>query len=172
MTVQALPDAIGAIIGRLGSFVEITDFVTTASGYTADATTSQKARPRISPDFQSSWQLGRFPATPTDTKGSYALLVSGPIGNPLDDREAGIQSVRVDLHWYGPTPYDAMRFWRQGDPCLCPPAHQGIAESFIRSGVRFLTVDREGGPNRMVEPDTRFPKVVATYVFRFSEVSA
>ncbi len=171
MTIAPLADVIGAVVARLRSFNEIADFVTTNSGYTADATAGQKARPRISAELQPYWQLGSWPAPPTGPKGSYALLISGPIGGPGADRDGAIQSTRIDTHWYGPNPFEAMRFWRQGHPCLCPTVHQGRADSFIAAGCGVYTVDLEGGPIRLVEPDTHYPKIVASYILRWSEVS-
>lgn len=169
MAVAALPDAIGGVVARLRSFNEILAFVTTANGYAPAATATQKARPRISAQLQSSWQLGTWPSSPTAPKGGWSLLVAGPIGGPGDDRDGAIQATRVDLHCYGPSPMEAMRFWRQVHPCICPP--RGVAEQFTAAGCRFLTVDKEGGPSQVVEPDTRYPKVVATYVLRWSEAA-
>lgn len=170
MSVAALPDAVGGVISRLGSFAEILALVTTSAGYIATATPAQLARPRISGRVQSFWQLGRWPATPTDPKGSYAIAVSGPIGSPLDDRDGAVYGLRTDLHLYGSSPMEAMALWRQVHPCLCPRLHRGVPEQFTASGCRFLTVDVEGGPISIVEPDTRFCKVVAPYVFRWQEL--
>jgi hypothetical protein len=161
MTLIAMPDVMGAISLRLRSFPEILVFVTTSDGYTSGATPSQKAVPRISSVEQSSWNLPKF-----------ALLLQGPTGSPVSDHDAAIQALRVDVRCYGPNPFDALRFWRTVNPALCPPPHQGLAESFTIGGCRFYTVDREGGPNRLIEPDTRYPVVIATYVFRFSEIPA
>lgn len=172
MVIAAAPDTLGAVVERLKSFAEITPFVMTNAGYTSDATDAQRARPRIATVVQSFWQLGAWPLPPTGPKGSFALVVSGPVGSPGGVREAGVDALRVDLHCYGPNPYEANRLYRQVHPCLCPTAQQGVAESFTQSGVRFLTVDREAGPIAMVEPDTRYCKTVASYVFRFMELSA
>lgn len=167
MAVAALPDAISALLARLRSFAEITALVTTDAGYTAEATDVQKARPRISGRVQSFWQLGRWPADPLQPKGSYALVVSGPIGAPLDDRDVAIYGLRTDLHFYASSPIQAMAFWRQVHPTLCP--RFGTPERFVLNGCRFLTVDAEGGPTQLVEPDTHYCKVVASYVYRWQE---
>lgn len=169
MVVAAMPDVVSAIVARLRSFSEILALVTTADGYTATANTAQKARPRISGRVQSFWQLGTWPADPTQSKDLYALMVSGPIGSPGDDRDGAIYATRVDLHFYASNPIEAMAFWRQVHPILCP--RRGTAERFVANGCRFLTVESEGGPSQVVEPDTKYPKVVAPYVFRWQEAS-
>lgn len=159
MAIVALPDVIGAIVARLRSFPEITALVGSAPGYTAAATTAEKSRPRVSPTLQSFW------AMPT-----YAIVVQGPVGRPAaDDPDFGIHATRCDLHIYGPNPYSAMALWRIVEPALCPLPP--TSRSFVQAGVRFGDVAREGGPTALVEPQTLFPKVVATYVFLTSGVA-
>lgn len=171
MTVAILADSKAAVVARLRSFPEIQAFVTTAEGYTADATPAQLVRPRISGRVQSYWQLGRWPVPPnTVTKGMYSLMVSGPIGNPPDNRDVDGYATRFDLHFYGPNPIEALRFWRQVHPILCPRRSERRPERFVAAGCRITGVDKEGGPIDIVEPDTRFCKAVATYVFTWFEV--
>lgn len=171
MTVAPLVDVKGALMARLRSFNEILAFVTTAEGYTADATPVQKTRPRISGRVQSFWQIGRWPAAPTDPQRAWSIVVAGPIGSPGDDRDVDGFVTRFDLHCYGSNPLAAMDLWEQVHPCLCPRRSSRVPERFVVSGCRVYGIDKEGGPNDLIEPDTRYCKTVATYVLRWSEVS-
>jgi hypothetical protein len=172
MTVAIQADSKAAVVARLRSFPEIRAFVMTAEGYTADATAAQILRPRISGRVQSFWQLGRWPAPPnTATKNLWSMVVAGPIGNPLDNRDVDGYASRFDLHFYGPNPIEAMRFARQVHPILCPRRSERRPERFVAAGCRITAVDKEGGPFDAIEPDTRFCKAVATYVFTWFEVS-
>lgn len=158
MAVQALPDVIGAIVARLRSFPEITALVGSTPGYKTTATVDEKTRPRVSPTLQGFW------AMPT-----YAIVVQGPIGKPAaDDPDFGIHATRCDLHIYGPNPKNAMDLWRIVEPALCPLLP--TSRSFVQAGVRFGDVVREGGPTALIEPQTTYPKVVATYIFTTSGV--
>jgi hypothetical protein len=169
MVIAALPDIIGCVVGRLRSFNEILTFVTTTSGYTPDATAAQKARPRISGQIQSYWQLGTWPSTPTAPKGTWAIVVNGPISSPGDDPDGASYVTRVDLHLYGSSRIEAMRLYQQVHPCLVPRLHTGVPTRFIANGCRVIDVVKEGGPNEIVEPDSKYPKVVASYLFRWQE---
>jgi len=169
MPVALLADVKAALLARLRSFSEILAYVTTAEGYTADATTVQRTRPRISGRVQSFWLLGTWPAPPTAPKDAYAIVVDGPIGSPPADRDVDGYSTRFDLHCYGPNPLKAMALWRQVHPCLCPRRSSMVTERFVANGCRVYVVDHEGGPNDLIEPETRYPVVVASYVLRWNE---
>jgi hypothetical protein len=144
MAVATLPDVIGALIARYRSFSAITALTST----------------RISAAVQQSW----------NPMPRHAILVSGPVGAPgrtLSEHLAGIQNTRVDLYFYGSTSFEAMRLWRVAAPYICP--RQDTLTQFVQSGCRFTNVFQEGGPSRADEDDTGWPRVLATYVYKWSE---
>ena len=144
--VGVLPDLIGALIARYRGLSGITTLTST----------------RISAALQDAW----------DPMPRHAMLLSGPIGSPAttaSDQVVGKQRTRVDIFFYGATPYEAMRLWRTAHPYICP--RQDTVTQFVQSGCRVGNVLREGGPTRGIEPDTGWPFVLATYVYDWIEGS-
>lgn len=114
---------------------------------------------RVSASLQAAW------AMPT-----YAVLVRAAGGTR--DGDVGHLIPRLDIFWYGPDLRTAMDLWRRGHAWLCPTPEQGRPVSFIAANARVYDIAFEGGPLALPEPDTGWPRVVATYRPRVSEIPA
>lgn len=146
MTVQTIPDLLGALVVRYRAVTAIAALTGT----------------RISANRQDA-DWAPMPR--------HAIFLEGPLGNPgetIYDNLKGIQKTRVDVHFYGSNPYEATRLWRTAHPYICPRAE--FVGSFNGSGVHVYSVRKEGGPTRFAEPDTEWPRTIATYVFTWSEI--
>jgi hypothetical protein len=106
----------------------------------------------------------------------YAVLIESGRGGPPPDPEAPFLIERVDLSCLGPDEAGASALWRQLGPALYDP-HRTRPQGFRAANTLVDAVVPEGGPVRLLDPPTGWPRVVATYQFRYcaiplSELSA
>jgi hypothetical protein len=140
MVVTALPDLAGAIVAHLRASSAIADLAGT----------------KISARRQEAWGL---PA--------YAVLVENGRGG-VGELAGGLQKERVDLTCYGPDDRTAHLLWRTVHYYLLPPIGSGRATGFTAAQTAILTIEQEGGPLRLVDPDTGWPYTQASYQFTYS----
>jgi hypothetical protein len=161
--VIALPDHISALNLRLRSFPEITALVGAAGGYTASATPTEKATPRVSPVRQPFWKLPH-----------YAILLRKAGGPPMH-RDAGLHTSRVDLWLYGPGDDDgtqereAYALWRTVQPALMPPP--GTSDMFTLAGVCVDGISDEAEPFPYLDQATGWRVMVAPILVGWSAAS-
>lgn len=151
MTVEVLPDFMGALMVRYQAIAAITALTST----------------RISAERQ-------------DTKWApmprHAIFLNGPLGDPgssIYDQMKGIQRTRVEMWFYGSNYYEAGRLWRTAHPYICP--RQDSITRFKVGNCVVFNVRKEGGPSRLGDPvsaDVTWPRVIATYIFTWSEQPA
>ena len=98
----------------------------------------------------------------------YFVLIQTGRGGPGEQPGARMQE-RVDIACYGPDARTAMLLWRTLHYHLCPPLGSGRQNSFTLGGCTVNTVQQEGGPNRLVDPDTAWPHVVGSYVVDYNQ---
>lgn len=146
MTIPKRPDLAGAIQAHLLVDSEIR----TATSY------------RVSPVIQSGADNPRRWPLPC-----RAIKIT--TGRGGSDEDGAIRNERVDLTFYGSTDLDAMDLFNLVDSYLIPDSLT-TRTSFHQKNTRVYTVSLEGGPNRLEDPDTRWPYVMATYRFRYSKV--
>lgn len=71
---------------------------------------------------------------------------------------------RFDLLCYGTDERTANELWRTVHYAICPPMGSGRANGFTLAGCHVNNVQMEGGPNRLIDPDTGWPYCQASYV--------
>ncbi len=140
MVVTALPDLAGAIVAHLRAVPAITALVGT----------------KISARRQDAWNL---PA--------YAVLVENAQGG-FGEVDGGLQKERAQLTCYGPDDRTAHLLWRTVHYALLPPIGSGREAGFIAAQTSVLTIEQEGGPLRLVDPDTAWPYTTCGYQFCYS----
>lgn len=144
MTVAAMPDALGAVLGQLRSFTDLQTFV------------GGQANPRISGRLKTEWN--------PMPRGAIVLRYAG--GPP--EGLLPVQLTRVDMTCYGANALEAMRLWRAALPLLCPP--QPGPRSFIRGGCRVYDVAQESGPIPLTDPQSKWNYVVGGLMVRWCSV--
>ncbi len=145
MAVVALPDLAGAVVAYLRAVPEVAALTST----------------RISARRQDSW------LDPATGKMRHAVLVQARRGG-RGELPGGRQSQRVDLFCYAPDDRTADRLWAIVHPALCPPVGSGRENGFTAASTRVTQVIQEGGPLSLVDPDTSWDYVVATYDIEYS----
>lgn len=98
------------------------------------------------------------------TPGGFALAVVKSGGD--QDLYAPLGRPRLDLHCYGPSPYEAFRFWRTVMAILIPADRRSFG--WTAANCRVLDVVLEGGPVEML--DGEWPKVWSSVRLTISEV--
>jgi hypothetical protein len=164
MPVAAIADPTAALNAYLRSFSEITALVSSAAGYTDDATTAQKARPRISTTVQPFW---RMPAE--------AILIRRRSG-PAPDRDGRLRTSRFDLWYFGyggaaqsvsRQERAAFALWRQTQPILCPT--HGQSTRFVQAGCLVTGIEEEADPFPFDDQATGWRVIVGPILCRWVE---
>jgi hypothetical protein len=145
MVVAARPDLLGAIIARLRASSDIT------------ALTGM----RISAALGTAW------AMPT-----HAIVLAIAGGPPLPGATPR-KRTRIDVRCYGSTPFEAMRLWRQFDAVWCPGQEHVVQfrQTIAGQVCGVGSVDPEGGPTALIEPDTEWPFVLSSYLVSWMGVA-
>jgi hypothetical protein len=55
---------------------------------------------------------------------------------------------------------------------LLPPIGSGRLAGFTAAGTSVVTIEQEGGPLRLVDPETSWPYTVASYQFTYASEPA
>jgi hypothetical protein len=141
----ALPDVTAAVITYLRAAPAVAALVGT----------------KISARRQAAWGL---PA--------YAVLVEGGRGGAGEWGGLPLQRERFDLTCYGPDDRTAHLLWRTVHYALLPPIGSGRLAGFTAAGTSVVTIEQEGGPLRLVDPETSWPYTVASYQFTYASEPA
>lgn len=137
-----LPDALGAAIARLR----------------ADVDTLAAAQSRISGRRQDVWPL------------PCRAIVVQRVGGPGGDYDVLHQFIRVQLDCYGPDDRTAAEVWRTAHLALCP--HPPLPNSFTLAHTRVYSVRQEAAPVSLPDGNGQWPRMIAGYILRYSEVAA
>jgi len=145
MAATLYPDVLGALFSHLRASADIT------------ALTSD----RIGDDIKPSWGMQAA------QNARYAVVVSGPLGGPGELGPA-LLGWRFDLTCYGPNKLSANTLMRTVLGYLVPQDRQQTSFTAAHAIVQSVAV--EGGPNALIDPDTRWPYAVASLIVRFTGV--
>lgn len=141
MPVTAYPDVLGGLFGYLRACPQIT-------ALTAD---------RIGDEVKDEWQFA-------ERKAKYAIVIPGRRGTPLE-MDPPLMRWRYDVFVYGPNKLSAANLMNLVLGYLCP--QDGQANGFTGTHVHVNWIALEGGPNDLIEPDTRWAYSVATILVDF-----
>lgn len=156
-----LPDITGVMVNLLRDDPELVALCTQAAPTGA-------VTPRISANFPETDDAGRQWPMP-----HFAILVRR-VGGPGADLELPFRLARFDMICYGPgsTSSAQMRsadqLWRTLDPVICPPASQGIPNTFHARGCEVVGIYSEADPIPSVEPGTNWRRVIAPYLVEYA----
>jgi len=146
----AIPDLSAALLLRVRSFSAITAL-------------APSARIRLSWPRKASGEL-EFSVPPY----VYFVLISTGRGGPGELGSARLGE-RVDISCYGPDDRTAMLLWRTVHYALCPPIGSTRGNSFTLAGCTVNNIQPEGGPSRLIDPDTKWPYVTGGYIVDFTQ---
>ncbi len=144
MAVQVVPDLKQAFIERLEAATAVTALTST----------------RIAGVIRTSWAMPDY---------AIVLRLSGN-GPAPDDVEVGILRNRIDIEFYASTPEKAVLLWRTAHPYLVPNRASGRKVAFKQSGCRVDNVVKEGGPSEVIDAQTGYPFVLASYLVNWLEL--
>jgi hypothetical protein len=141
----AIPDLAAAVKLRLASFSAITALV--ASNRIL-LTWPKKS------DGSLSFQVPPFP---------YLIMIETGRGGP-GELPASRMGERIDISCYGPDERTANLLWRTVHFALCPPMGSARSNGFTLASCQVNTLQLEGGPNRLIDPDLGWPYCQASYL--------
>lgn len=151
MAVVALGDLVYAMIGRVRSYTELTDLVSSAAGWKGTG-----SGPRISGEIRGGENGWKLP-----TRAVVLREAGGPaIG---DDYTMGIMHTRIQITCYGATGAEAREVWGLVHPILAPKTGERSA-AFTLRGCRVSDIVPEVSGAALREPDTGWPFVTASYI--------
>jgi len=141
----AIPDLTAALMLRIRSFAAVTALCPSA---------------RIRPEWPRKADGALEFAVPPFL---YFVLIQTGRGGPGEQAGARMQE-RVDISCYGPDARTATLLWRTVHYALCPAVGSGRRASFTLAGCQVNSLTPEGGPNRLIDPDTAWPYTQASYI--------
>lgn len=144
MAVTSYPDVLGGLFGYLRACTDIT------------ALTSD----RIGDEVKDAWAFA-------EKKAKYAIVIPGRRGGS-EDLDPPLERCRFDVFCYGPNKLSAATLMNIVLGYLCP--RDGQRNGFIGTHVAVTEIALEGGPNDLIEPDTRWAYSVATIRATFDGV--
>lgn len=145
MTVTAYPDVLGGLFGYLRACSDITALTST----------------RIADEVKDEWAFA-------EKKAKYAVVIPGRRGGS-EDLDPPLERCRFDVFTYGPNKLSAATLMNVVLGYLCPK--DGSANGFTGTHVRVNEIALEGGPNDLIEPDTRWAYSVATLMVTYDGVA-
>lgn len=112
---------------------------------------------------------------PTDVSALPQFAVLTPGGNAFsegDNSYVKVQRVRCDFRCYGPTGYAAKRAYDSLADVLkaITPQTVEVGPTDRRVGVRLHNATLSAGPVQLIDPETKWPFVYATWGVHGSEV--
>lgn len=99
----------------------------------------------------------------------HAVLIEPGRGGLPPAVETPTLYERVDISCLGPDEVGASALWRQLAPCLYDPRRRRFP-GFRAANTRVEEAVPEGGPIRLIDQPTGWPRIVATYQFRYSAI--
>lgn len=160
MVVLARADLLYAVTDRLRSFSELTALVSSSAGWNGTG-----SGPRIGGERRTGPNGWAMP-----TQAIVVRRAGGPVR--IEDVALGYKTSRLDIVCYGQTAKLAADVWRMLDAVLVP-AQGGVGgqvASFTLHGARVDSVIPETDATSLVDPELRWPFVLAPYVFSWWSV--
>jgi len=150
VAVLARPDLLGAMLTHLRGISEVTELVSSSSGWTDGRT-----EPRISGQLQDKWKL--------PTRAVRLRRTGGPIIGT--DFTMGLWSSRVDVLCYGQDVRLAAGLLDVVLPALC--TMQGNAAGFTEHGCRVGSVEPEADVFADIDPESHWPFAYLPLIVRW-----
>lgn len=146
----AIPDLTAAVLLRVRSFSDVTALCPAA---------------RIRPEWPRKASGDLDIVVPPYL---YFILINTGRGGP-GELPGGRLGERVDISCYGPDARTAMLLWRTLQYNLCPPVGSGRRNGFTLADCSVNALSLEGGPTRLVDPDTGWSYVVGSYLADYGQ---
>lgn len=100
---------------------------------------------------------------------NIVISLGGSVPSAGSNSYIRVQRMRLDIRTYGEDGYEARRVWLLVNDFM--KAITPTTVTLVDGGVRVHNAVESAGPISMVDPDTDWPSVVATWAVHYSEVA-